>query len=277
MTSPPETAFRDAGQLIFAGRSFSSYEAAKLAGLTLKNAIRLAAVDVGKAIDVGRERWRTTPGQVMIDQMAQSGILLLPDVHGLLVYEETGEPRVLLVQANIMVSVPLESFTEALRSRTPEAATVSDKQVLACDLFAQSRFELSGGGRHLTLCTALEVLADRQERTGRAAELVEAFRQSIKTALEESSDELERTQLQSLLGGATDLRSESITAAIRRLAASVPPAEVGNTDPETLAKVGYGVRSQLIHTGTTEHDLAKLHPLTELVRYLCRRPPADRG
>ena len=270
--SPREGAAGEAEWLVFTGSGYGTLEAAEQAGRALKNAIRLAAVDAGEAIDVGNDLVRGGPTQVAVDAAAEHGVLLLPDVHGVQVYEETGIPRVLSLRGSSTVEVPFESFTAALRSRAQQPADMSEKQALACDLFAQSRFELSQRSRHLVLCTALEVLAERQGRSGRAAQLVEEFRKAIIRARDESTDDVERAQLDSLLSGASDLRRESIGSAVRRLSASVPTAEAGGMDPADLAGKSYSVRSDLIHSGVTAQDLAPLGPLWGLVRYLVRRP-----
>ena len=76
------------------------------------------------------------------------------------------------------------------------------------------------------------------------------------------------------MGAANDLRSESISAAIRRLAESVPSSElIGAADPGDLARTSYDARSQLTHDGVTSHDLtALLGPLEALVRQLVLHP-----
>lgn len=266
--SPPGASFRDAEGLIFTGSGYGGLEAAARAGRALKNAVRLAGMDIRKAIDVGKDVVRSSFSQEFVDLVAQHGFLPLTNVHGLQVYEEIGTPRVLSMQGYGTVTAPFESFIGALESRAPEAANMSDKRALACDLFAQSRFELSQRSQLLTLCTALEVLAERRDRAGRAAELVEEFRRAIIKARTESTDADEWAQLTSLLSGVTDLRKESISAAVRHLSASVPSGEAGGLDPAELARKGYSARSELIHSGATAQDLSALSSLWDVVKWL---------
>lgn len=267
---PAGAPFKDARELVFVGKALGTREQAERAGEALKNAIRLAAIDVNKAIDVGSDVHHTSWASVAVDAAATSGILLLDDVHGLLVYEETGHPRVGSARADFMVHAPLTSFLEALDARSAQAANVSAKRALACDLFAQARFESSPKSRHLTLVTALEVLSERLERSGQAGELVKEFRGAIIEASKDA-DPLEQKQLDSLMGGAQDLRHESIASAIRRLAASIPSADPrAGTNLDDLVRKSYSARSDLIHDGATDRDLmALLDPLQELVRHLC--------
>jgi hypothetical protein len=268
---PRGTSFSDAKELIFTGQAYETHEDAKQAGKVLKNAIRLAAVDVHKAVDVGSEVYRTRVGQFAVEDEARNGVLVLPDVHGLQVYEETGIPVVLSARASVSAPAPLPSFIEALSSRAPQAADVSAERALACDLFAQSRFESSQESRHLTLVTALEVLSDRRARSGPAAQLVDEFRQAIRQAAREhAAGTAERKHLDSLLGAADDLRSESISTAIRHLAASIPSsAQSDAAGRDDLVQKSYKARSSLLHKGVTDQDLtALLGPLQELLRSL---------
>jgi hypothetical protein len=239
----------------------------------LKNGVRLAAIDVGSAIDVGQDVAHGQPSQEVIEEFTKRGLQLLPEVHGLHVYEETGVPTVLMARAEGTPVTPLDTFTDALHTHTGESTNVTEKRALACDLFVQSRFESSPKSRHLTLVTALEVLSQRRKRSGRAAQLVEEFRETIKKALRES-DPAEKKELESLLGASNDLRSESISAAIRRLAESVPSSgRIGNADPGDLVRTSYDARSQLTHDGVTSHSLTALFgPLEALVRQLVLHP-----
>lgn len=266
----PGGSFREAGELLFSGRGYATHGEAEQAGRALKNVIRLAAVEVGKGLDVGQDTVRGRAGQVVIEDYAGRGLQLLPDVHGLQVYEEVAKPVVLLMRGEGTVVTPLDRFTGALRAQAEQAAGVTESRALACDLFVQSRFESSLKSRVLTLVTALEVLSERRERSGVAARLVEEFREAIKRAAGEADGE-ERRQLDSLLGAANDLRLESIGTAIRELAEPVPASElVGDRDGSGLARASYVARSQLTHDGVTSHDLVALFgPLQSLVRRLC--------
>jgi hypothetical protein len=97
---------------------------------------------------------------------------------------------------------------------------------------------------------------------------VEEFRGAITRARAESTDADEKAQLDSLLSGASDLRKESISAAVRELSASVPAGEAGGVDPAELARKSYSARSELIHSGVTKQDLPALMALWMVVRWL---------
>jgi hypothetical protein len=270
-----DATFRDAAEVFFFGRGYLSREEAERAGVLVRNVVRLASADSGLGLNVGRQdRARNRPGQAVIDKMAAEGFLALPDVHGLQVYEETGTPAVIRVDATLAVRTPMAKFRARLADRVPDAADLDNDRAVACDLWAQSGFESSQVSALFSLVTALEVLGERREREGPAAELVEAFLEEIREAVPEAGEKV-RSQLNSLLSGAEGLQRESIGAAVRRLAESVPASEVGDgISPIELVRRSYKARSELIHKGATRMDLgALIGPLGLLVRYLCTRHP----
>ena len=91
--SPAGSSFSNASSLFFRGSGYNSFSGAETAGKILKSAVQLASIDSEMPLDAGMETIETTPRQVLIDAAAAQGRLLLPEVHGLLVFEETGEPR----------------------------------------------------------------------------------------------------------------------------------------------------------------------------------------
>ena len=260
-------ALRDAKEIVFTGRDYASEEEAENAGSQVGNAVRLAAAQASVDLAIGSQKTpRTRHAQPPDDK---------PDVPGLSVHRDGMRAGASLL-ATAIVLTPLPKFAEALRGWTAPGAMMTPKRALACDLLAQSGFESSPESTHLTLVTALEVLGERRPRTGRAAELVEEFLVRIDAATREA-DKAEREALQSLRGGAKDLRNESIGAAVRRLAAPVAitwPGWDGSTTQ--LVTKSYSARSDLVHGGETTHDLRQLGgALKLLVRNLCLQQPRE--
>jgi hypothetical protein len=79
VTVRPAASFKEAEGLVFTVPGYGSLEAAERAGRALKNAVRLAAVDIGQAIDVGKDVVHSTFNQAVVDEAAQRGVLRLPD------------------------------------------------------------------------------------------------------------------------------------------------------------------------------------------------------
>jgi hypothetical protein len=264
---PGPVALRDAKEIVFTGRGYASEEEAKRAGNQVGNAVRLAATQASVDLAIGSQKApRNRHAQPPDDKS---------DVPGLSIRRDGMRARASLLGTAIVLT-PLPKFAEALRSWTVPGAMITPKRALACDLLAQSGFESSSESTHLTLVTALEVLGERRPRTGCAAELVDEFLNRIDAATKKA-DKAERAALQSLRGGAEDLRNESIGAAVRRLAAPVAITWPGwDSSTTQLVTRSYSARSELVHGGQTTHDLGQLGgPLKLLVRNLCLQQPME--
>jgi hypothetical protein len=183
---------------------------------------------------------------------------------------------VLSMRGDLTLSTPLDPFLDALAAWVARVDNIDEKRRLACDLYAQSRFEVSARALLLTLVTALEGLAERPKRTGRSAELVEHFLGKIASARTTSSGKraaADTASLEALASAVRELRQESITSSVQSLAAELGPGVLlGGAEPADVVRGGYRARSQLIHAGTTNENLIELlGPLQELVARLCAR------
>ena len=147
---------------------------AEAVGKALKDAVQLASLDIGIGIDTGLDVATGGPGQVMIEAAVRLGVQLLPDVHGLQVFEETEYTPVSMgLTGQGTVLSPLDSFTNSLIIRTYSFKPLDDKRLLACRLYALSRFESSQRSRLLTLVTASgSPIGDFLPRTGIALKIV---------------------------------------------------------------------------------------------------------
>lgn len=249
----------------FTGRAYAMREQAQRAGDLLKDGLRVAAAKLRISLDVGEDQVLGGAGQGVIDEMAEQGIVMLPDVHGLVVFAEL-DPlgEILTLRGSAIGKVP-RSITELLDTTSAHVADgmeLSDRQRLAVDLFAQSRMETSGRSRILTLVTALEVLSPRAPRTGRAMEVVRKLQQlvddEIAAARADGAGPDELSQLDSLRGAATDLATESISSALRNRVAALATDDAEEAAFRKQASTIYTARSQLIHGGKTSLNLSSL-------------------
>lgn len=273
--SPAGTSFTAASTVLFSGARYQTRADAETAGRALKNVVQLASIDAGIAIDAGRDDVRGGPGQVVVDAAAQQGVLLLPDVHGLQVFEETGRPASLSVTAHGVVTSPLASFASALVIRSHHVKEIDAKQSLACQLYGISRFESSQRSRLLTLATALDVLSENKLRGGIsqevASEILDIAKERLRQAKRSEHDDSELKQLESLVSIVGSLKYQSISASITDLAKDVD-RNILNTHISINEIVGqaYKARNELIHDGQTTVDLTQLlTPLERLTAELC--------
>jgi hypothetical protein len=272
---PPDKSFSDSTRITFRGSAYHDRAAALLAGRTLKEIVQLASVDAKVPIDVGAERIRTQPGQVMIDTFADQAIQLLPDVHGLLVFEETGDrPAPLTMSATAIVSTPLKYFMNALVIRAHITKSVSAKQSLACQVYSLSNFEVSQRSRLLSLVTVLDLLSTKISREGIslsvATELLDIAKIRLKEARKGGHGQQEVRQLESLVSIVGALKYVSISASIKMLAKDIAQEVLLSqlTSVEIIDQA-YKARNELIHGGETSVDLGQLiDPLGRLVAEL---------
>ena len=184
--SPLGNSFSESPGLLFMGLGYESYDKAENAGRRLKAVIQLASLDTGIAIDVGKDDVRGGPGQVVIDAAARDGVLLLPDVHGLKVFEETGQPVQLSGTAKARVLSPLAGFESAVKIRSTRTREFDNKHALAAQLHAVSDFETSQRSRLLTLVTALDVLSVKRLRGGISEEVARELLTLTKAKLKQA-------------------------------------------------------------------------------------------
>jgi excisionase family DNA binding protein len=278
--SPRGTAFSNAPALMFTGTGYSARTDAEAAGRALKDVVQLASLDIVLGIDTGLDLITGGPAQVMIEAATHEGVQLLPDVHGLQVFEETEHPAVSMgLTAEATVLSPLDTFINSLVIRTHNFKPLDDKRLLACRLYALSRFESSQRGRLLTLVTALDLLSENLPRTGIALEIVNEALDFAKTRRREAKSagtsvtELSQVDaLRSALGG---LRNQSISASIKRLAETVgADVMMYGKSPNQIVDEAYRARNELIHGGQAGIDLTSLiAPLEQLTVELCSGSP----
>ena len=278
--SPRGTAYSDAPALMFSGTGYSARTDAEAAGRALKNAVQLASLDIGLGIDTGLDVITGGPGPVVIEAAAHEGVQLLPDVHGLQVFEETENPAISMgLTAQGTVLSPLDTFINSLVIRTYNFKPLDDKRLLACRLYALSRFETSQRSRLLTLVTALDLLSETLPRTGVALKVVNEVLEIAKTRRKEAKNagasEVELSQVGALLSALGSLRNQSISASIKRLAETVgTDVMIFGKAPDQIVDEAYKARNELIHGGRTEIDLSSLMaPLEQLTVELCSGTP----
>lgn len=278
--SPRGAAFSEAPALMFSGTGYPAHTDAEAAGRALKDAVQLASLDIGIGIDTGLDVVTGGPAQVTIEAAASQGIQLLPAVHGLQVFEETERlPVSIGLNAQGTVLSPLDSFINSLVIRTHAFKPLDDKRLLACRLYALSRFESSQRSRLLTLVTALDLLSQALPRTGISLKIINEVVKIAKTRRREGAkagaSESELSDVDALLSALGGLQNQSISASIKRLADEASPdILVYGKSANQIVDEAYRARNELIHGGRTKIDLTSLiAPLEQLTVELCSGPP----
>jgi hypothetical protein len=258
-------------ELTFRARGFDSEDDARAAGELLGDWLRLAGALGGYGFELGNDVQLSGLGPAAKpwhdQELNARRAFAVPDVFGLAVYEyqEPSQPLRFAMRGN----ATLQRSGETVRAFIAEAAStrrLGDGLALACELVCLADRETSDRARLLTLATAMEVLAIREERAGRGRSLVEEFIVKVKDTVASDHD----PALPSLLGALKDLRKASISASVKQLARIARPA-----DHEAVADIAeqtYKCRSQLIHAGRSRLDVARLKDeALPLVRDMIRR------
>jgi len=261
---------QDAGDLTFRGRGYATEGAARSAGELFRDWLRVASALFVLGFDVGRDLPLSGLGDAakakLEAELRRDGKFLVDDVHGLLVYEEQGEPVRCSMRGSLIV-VQQSSIAHENVLAIASRSALTDKQSLACDLVSLAEHEGSDRGRFLILVTAMEVLAERQERAEGLRAVVERFVEEAQRSQAEARPD-EKDGYSSLLSGLRELCSESISWSIRDLAGRSRPDDL---DVRNLASRIYKCRSQLVHAGRSSDDPRDLLTRTqELVRDMIR-------
>ena len=186
-------------ELTFRGGFFASEADAAAAGRLLSDWLRLAGALEGFGFDFGRDQGVQLPplgvvlGPMFEQPLADAGVPLVPDVHGLVSYEVSGNavPFRVQVRGEAVALRSLASVREAvLRAANAEAGVVDDKLTLACDLACLAERESSDRARLLALVTAMEILSTRSEREGASRALVDRFVREAQEASPPASEGL---------------------------------------------------------------------------------------
>ena len=255
-------------ELQFRGGGYSSANSAEEAGQVFRSCLRFVSALDGYGFDLGRDNPISAFGadyRSQVDaRLSELGRYLVDDVHGLVVYEErTGQPARFGLHAEANVVRNSDKLKESV-STAIARRRLTAREEISCDLLSLVESEGSDRSRLLTLVSALEVLADRPERTGVVRSLVDHFITQTNDALRKATTGADKAQLDSLITGLEDLRLISIGASVRNLATSTRP---GDANAKRVANRSYACRSQLIHTGiSNEEPSTLLAELLQLVR-----------
>ncbi len=164
---------------------------------------------------------------------------------------------------SVKLSMPVPSFLEQLAEGLtlprPDQIAADERLSLSIDLYAASLWETSQKARVVGLATALEALIEpepvNQAALEKLDELLEVFDSSRDRPAE---DEERRRALDRMRSRLAELKEESISEKLRKLAATHSSA-LGETveDARRNMVLAYRVRSTLLHEGhVTDSDIA---------------------
>lgn len=234
-------------------RGFDDKQVATAFGRRMKNAIRICGIQLRTGLDAGDDILKSgvyEAGKKLVRQMfgIEDDVPIHNDVHGLTVYEDSDpEPRFVGVSGKARVGRNKDSFVAAIRRGFALGENLSDRQVLAAEMYNLSHFEGSLRARFVTLVTSVECVAQPEDLPPEIHTLVDDLLRLAKQhdALSGLATN-DPTVRDSLLGRLEALKRESIGKACERVVGRLLDAP-----SRVQFKQWYDVRSKMVHTGKT--------------------------
>jgi hypothetical protein len=255
------TPIKDHAQVAVLGGSFASEDQARDAAEKTKRALLYWAIEQRLGIDFGDGKQRsgvTKAGLAMLQK--QHGCPVRNDIHGIDIYEHVEKLRFVNVHGEVKLSKHPPKLIDTFQREYLHTRYLTEKQVLASEIYASSFFDISPRSRFITLVTAVEALLERPKRPDVVEELVEEFK--AKTQL----SNIDVQAKNSIIGSLGDLKRESITQAGRMLAGRLIPNELfdGQSSADFFTRC-YELRSQILHRGKLEDGLVDMLDLANIM------------
>ena len=236
-------------QFVVCSSGFESEDAAREHGERLMVALRLALAQKSMAVDLGFD---DEPGWMNPDVMKNAGraagaAVVLQGRLGLQVHET--QPKTLFLNwgtLSVQAVTPVNDLISLVDSIFATSPTLTGRESLALEVFHAALFETGRRARFLLLVSAAESLFDPIVRGDDARTLVDQFIRQTR------GSGLESHEVESMVGALRWLRRESISQTGRRLASRLLAGrEYGGITSDRFFSKLYGVRSSLVHAGTT--------------------------
>jgi len=242
-------AIKDRSAAALFGGPYESEEDARAAAERARRALLIWAVRERVGLDLGDWKRRgglTNYGREYFE--AQVGAPIRDDVHGVDVFAHKDNQKFLKINMNASVGKSSSTFGQVVAAHFSEPLNLSEKQVVAGELYCSSFFDVSFRSRFVTLVTAIEALIEATPRSMVAIQLVDGLVAAVAAA---DIDEPTRFAMK---GSLQWLRQESIGQGGRRLASQLLAGR--EYDGQNAAKFFsscYELRSQILHDGRS-HD-----------------------
>ncbi len=102
------------------------------------------------------------------------------DLHGIDVYEHRDDLIFVGINAQATIGKSAATFVDQIAATFHDPVTLTEKQVLAAELYCASFFDVSFRSRLITLVTAVEALLEPPPRSENAQALVSAMKAMVR-------------------------------------------------------------------------------------------------
>lgn len=255
------TPIKDCAQVAVLGGPFASEDQARDAAEKAKRALLYWAIEQRLGIDFGDGKQRsgaTKAGLAMLQK--QHGCPVRNDIHGIDVYEHVEKLRFVNVYVEATVGKHPPKLIDTFRREYLHTRHLTEKQMLASEIYASSFFDVSSRSRFITLVTAVEALLEPLKRSDEVEALVEEFKAKTRQST------IDQSTRDSIIGSLERLRHQSISQAGRSLADRLVRNEL--FDEQSSADFFtrcYDWRSQILHTGTIAGESVDMRHLANVM------------
>ncbi len=241
---------KDHAQVAVLGGPFASEAQARDAAEKTKRALLYWAIEQRVGIDFGDGKQRsgaTKAGLAMLQK--QHGCPVRNDIHGIDIYEHVEKLRFVNVHGEVKLSKHPPKLVDTFQREYLHTRHLTEKQVLACEIYASSFFDVSPRSRFITLVTVVEALLEPLKRANEVEALVEEFKAKTRQST------IDQSTRNSIIGSLERLRHQSISQAGCAFAGRLIPNELfdGQSSADFFSRC-YELRSQILHRGKREDE-----------------------
>lgn len=227
------------------GGPYASEDQARSAADQSKRALLYWAIEQRLGIDFGDGKQRsivTNAGLAMLQE--QHGCPFRNDLHGIDIYEHIDNLRFISVNANDKLGENPLNLIQTFHLEYLKGRQLSEKQILASEIYASSFFDTSARSRFITLVTAIEALLEPLKRSDEVQTVVAEFEAKTRQST------MDEPSKNSIIGSLQWVRYESIGQSGRALAHRLLPNELfeGQSSADFFTRC-YELRSQTVHRG----------------------------
>jgi hypothetical protein len=150
----------DAEWIILKFCNFPNQDDAQSFGNRLSEAMLIGAVKGKRGLDLGKNRPSLQYSREVKDAVkAKTGVIVMDDVHGMLIYEKTGSESFPYGSARVEVRQPAEPIITAINAEMKRTPRNNTSLLTACELIALSLMSSDALARGAMCMSAIELLA----------------------------------------------------------------------------------------------------------------------
>jgi hypothetical protein len=236
---------KDHPEAALLGGSYPSFAEARSVGEVAKHALLVWAVQEGIGLDFGECQMRSFITEAGLQMLkASTGRPVRNAIPGIDAYEHQDGLVLIQTSCETTLGKGADMFVKRVGDAFRNCLTLTEKEVLASELYGASFFDVSARSRFITLVTAVEALIEPAARCPQAQALVVTMSDLVCNA------DLHDSTKQAMLGTLQWLRNDSIGESGRALAKRLlGDQRYMGMDASSFFSRCYDLRSRILHSG----------------------------